>query len=321
MKPQYQHQATTSFSLWLDNYLLRFGEAFSIKQGELFYTPDDRLPSYPEYNDGLVSYNSEYKQWVYNNDINGAVIPNGVYIDEGQGYEFCYRGHKGLTFDFDNGRILLEGKYFPETYDKLKIKADFSVKDINIYLADDLEENLVVQNKYNNNSRTIPDYGAGIGLPAYEQVTPAAFISMENTVNVPFSFGGEDLTNLNFRVILFTESLYQLDGLMSLCVDSYNSSIMNIGYDNYPINERGDTKKHYYSYIETLSECKETSCLMYVENVKASKISERITKTNNPNLFLGFVDFQVSQARYPRSSQYTNQPNLEIPEPPPPFIA
>ena len=112
MRPQFQHEATTSFALWLDNYLVRHGEAYSNKVGNLYYIEDDRLPVYPENPiHGLVSYSSEYKQWVYNNDVNDAAIPSGVYIDSGAGYEFCHRGHSGLAFDFDNGRVMLSGYY------------------------------------------------------------------------------------------------------------------------------------------------------------------------------------------------------------------
>ena len=223
MKPQFQHEATTSFALWLDNYFIRQGEGFSNKEGELYYKPDERLPVYPD--DpilGLASYNSEYKQWVCNNDATaeGAIVPSGVYIDTGAGYDFCHRGESGVNVDFENGRVLVSGFYFPEIYDKLKIKAQFSVKDINVYLTDDVEENLVLQNKYNVNSRTVPDLGKGQGLEPYEQVAPAAFVSMERTVNTPFALGGEDLTHLYYRVVIFAENLYQLDGAMALCADA-----------------------------------------------------------------------------------------------------
>ena len=40
---------------------------------------------------------------------------------------------------------------------------------------------------------------------------------------------------------------------------------------------------------------------MFIEDVQASKISDKSNRTNNPDLYLGFVDFQVSQARFPRS--------------------
>jgi hypothetical protein len=301
MKPQFQHEATTSFALWLDNHLTNKLEAYSNKQGNLYYLPDERMPTYPEDPDGLISYNSEYKQWVYDSDVEGAIIPEGAYIDTGDGqYNFCPRGESGLALDFDNGRVLLSGAFFPTNYDSLQVKAEFAVKDINIYLSDDTEENLVIQSKLNVNSRTTPDYGIGEGLAPYQKVAPAAFVSMESSKNVPFAFGGEDLTQLYYRVVLFAEDLYQLDGFISACTDTYNLAIKNIGYNDHPLNEYNDLKTGRYSYRDTIINSEKHDPLMFMEDVKASKISDRLGKTINPDLYLGFVDFEVSQARFPR---------------------
>jgi len=301
MKPQFQHEATTSFALWLDNYFVKKGEAFSNLSGELFYKEDFRLPSYPEDPAGYITYSSEYKQWVYNSDIDNAEIPDGVYIDSGDGSKFVQRGQNGLIIDYDNGRILLSGAYYQETYDSLKVEADFAVKDVNVYLASETEETLILENKYNTNSRSIPDYGKGTGIPPYEPVAPAAFISMEQTNNKPFALGGEDLTTLYFRVVLFAENLYQLDGAMSLCADAYNLGICNIGYDDYPLNEFGDKKNDYFSYSETVQNSTKIPKVMFIENVNSSKISDRVTNKNNPGLHLGYVDFTVCQSRFTRS--------------------
>lgn len=300
MKPQFQHEANTSFALWLDHYLTCKGEAFSNKQGEFYYTPDETIESFPDDPFGLISYNSEYKQWVADSDIQGAVIPSGVYIDQGSGFEFCPRGQSGLMLDFDNGRVLLEGSFFPDNYQSLRIKSDFAVKDVNIYLSSDTEENLIIENKYNLNSRTIPEHRQGLGLKPYEQVTPAAFVSMERSHNEPFAFGGEDLTTLNYRVIFFAEDLYQLDGLMSLCTDARNMGICSIDYEGHPFDEYGDLKTGYYSYKSTIEEFKKTGPIMFIEDAASSKITDRLTKTINPNLYLGFVDFTISQSRFPR---------------------
>ena len=301
MKPQFQHEATTSFALWLDNYFVKKGEAFSNLSGELFYKEDFRLPSYPEDPAGYITYSSEYKQWVYNSDIDNAEIPDGVYIDSGDGSKFVQRGQNGLIIDYDNGRILLSGVYYQETYDSLKVEADFAVKDVNVYLASETEETLILENKYNTNSRSIPDYGKGTGIPPYEPVAPAAFISMEQTNNKPFALGGEDLTTLYFRVVLFAENLYQLDGAMSLCADAYNLGICNIGYDDYPLNEFGDKKNDSFSYSETVQNSTKIPKVMFIENVNSSKISDRVTNKNNPGLHLGYVDFTVCQSRFTRS--------------------
>lgn len=278
-------------------------EAYSNKTGNLYYMEDERLPLYPDDPaNGLISYSSEYKQWVYDSDATDATIPSGVYIDQGDGsgYQFCPRGESGLRIDFDNGRVLLSGSYFPTNYDTLKITGSFAVKDINIYLADDTEENLVIQNKYNVNSRTTPAYGKGTGIPPYEQVAPAAFISMERAKNTPFAFGGEDLTHSYYRVVFFAENLYQLDGSMGICADSYNIGVCNIGYDNYPLDEYGDLKTGYFSYTETVNNCDLNPKIMFIDDSQASKVSSRLSKTTNPDLYLGFVDFEVNQARFPR---------------------
>ena len=301
MVPQFQHEASTSFALWLDYYLASKAQAFSNKEGQLYFTPDERLLNYPEDPMGFISYNSEYKQWMYDYKIPSVAVPEGVYVDEGNGYEYLKRGEKGLIIDFDNGRVLLDGFEFASNYSSLKIKAEFAVKDINIYLANDTEENLVVQGKYNINSRTTPDYGKGVGIQPYEHVAPAAFVSMESSQNFPYAFGGEDLTRLNYRVILFAEDLYQLDGFMSLCIDSKNLAIRNLGYKNHPFNAYGDLKDGFYSYSHAVTHCDHPGPLMFIEDVQASKINDRSNKNNNPDLYLGFVDFQVSQARFPRS--------------------
>ncbi len=301
MKPQFQHEANTSFALWLDHYIGYKGESFSNKSAELYYTPDERMENYPEDYHGFLSYNSEYKQWVYDSSLNGAEIPSGVHIDTGDGrYNFCQRGESGLTFDFDNGRVLLSGMYFEDNFEDLKIKADFAVKDVNIYLSNESEDNLIFENKFNVNSRTIPDNAIGQGLPAYEQVTPAAFISMENSYNEPYAFGGEDLTELNYRVVFFMEDLYQLDGVLSMCTDAKNLGICNLGYDHHPFNEYGDLKSGSYNYANAVNYGPHRKSILYIEDVRASKITDRYNKSINPQLYLGFVDFKVSQARYPR---------------------
>ena len=194
----------------------------------------------------------------------------------------------------------MSGQYFPSNYNTLQINADFAVKDVNIYLADDTEENLVLENKYNVNSRSTPNYGQGIGLPAYEHVAPAAFVSMERSVNTPFAFGGEDLTHLYYRVVFLAQDLYQLAGVMSLCTDAYNAGIKNLGYDQHPFNEYGDLKTGYYNYREAVQNCDHPGAIMFIDDAKASKISDKLTRTTNPDLYLGFVDFEINQARFPR---------------------
>ena len=123
---------------------------------------------------------------------------------------------------------------------------------------------------------------------------------MESTNNTPFALGGEDLTTLRFRAILFAENLYQLDGAMSLCADAYNLGVCNIGYDDYPLTEYGDVKEGEFKYSETVKNSTKVPKIMFVEDVNSSKISDRVTNKSNPGLHLGYVDFTVAQSRFPR---------------------
>ena len=54
MKPQFQHEATTSFALWLDHHLCKNAEAFENKEGNLYYQEDERIPRYPEDENGFI---------------------------------------------------------------------------------------------------------------------------------------------------------------------------------------------------------------------------------------------------------------------------
>ena len=109
------------------------------------------------------------------------------------------------------------------------------------------------------------------------------------------------MTHMYYRVIFFAENLYQLDGSMALCADSFNGGVINIGYDDYPLDEYGDLKTGHFSYTETARNSSIIPRLMFIDDVSSSKISDRLTKTTNPDLYLGFVDFEVNQARFPRS--------------------
>ena len=290
MKPLFQHKATTSFAMWFDNYLSCNADAFKNKTGILYPQDDDRLD--PRF----VSYASPYKQWLFDSENPSSDVPTGIYLNG----ELIERGQSGMSIDFDNGRVLIGSEYENEINE---VSGSFSVKDINIYLADQSEESLIIENKYDLNSRFRQSTS---GINPYDQVIPAAFISMEQSNNTPIAFGGEDKTTLNYRSVIFAENLYFLDGAISLFTDAKNISFPDIGFTGYPLNEKGDLKAEFtgdgYSYAE---QCKnyQGENMFYIENVYASKINDRVNSQINPGTFLGFIDFEVSMFRFPRQSK------------------
>ena len=172
MIEQFQHKLTTSFFLWFDNFLLEKGEAYTNTTGEFFYYEDPRLDS------TYKAYGSPYKQWVTDSAITGATIPNGVFINNGLSGR-----SDGVVLDFDNGRALISGSATDST-----VTGEFAVKDFSVYLTNDTEDDLIVENKYVVNSR-VPS-GPLTYIAPYDDVVPAIFLSISDTENKPLAFGG-----------------------------------------------------------------------------------------------------------------------------------
>tara|TARA_Y100000816_G_C26000310_1_gene522657 strand:- start:146 stop:991 length:846 start_codon:yes stop_codon:yes gene_type:complete len=281
MKPQFQHLLTTSFMLWADNYIVRRGDAYT-NYTSTFYpdTGDMRL------GDNLVAYSSPHKQWVFDEHIESATVASGI-MDDGT---FINRGDNGLVLDFDNGRAILNSSFGME---KTTISGSYAVKDFNFYITNQTEEQLIIESKYDTNSRFKQELS---GIDPYSQVVPAIFVNPETTENEPYAFGGEDKTMTNIRCVVFAENTYQLDGALSVFADSKNEVFAKLGFEDYPLSEYGDASGFNY---KTLCDGK-SGTYFHIEQVRTSKLSDRVNKNIDPSLFIGFIDFEVTNLRFPR---------------------
>ena len=279
MKEQFQHKITNSFMLWFDNFLLTKGEAFSNKTGTLFNYTDNRLDS------RFVPYGSSYKQWVTDSSVTGATIPSGVFING----SFSGRDD-GVVLDFDNGRALISGDVTTST-----VTGEFAVKDFNVYLTNDTEDDIIIENKYVVNSR-IPS-GPETNITPYDDVVPAIFISTVRGENNPYAFGGLENSKVNVNAVVLAEDTYQLDGVLSVFMDSRDECFNSIPMKEYPITELGDLKDNTYSYTGTEAEF-DGNFKFYIDNVTTSKLTDRNRNALANELYVGFIDFDVNIARY-----------------------
>jgi len=281
MKPQFQHEITTSFALWADNFLLKRGNAFKNYETELYYNEDPRL------SEGLTSFSSPYKQWVFDESIEGADIPSSVQING----ETKQRG-EDLIIDFQNGRIISTSASSADT-----VTAKYSVKDFNIYITNETEENLIIESKFDTNSRFKQEIEP---IPPYSQVLPALFINVTSNINDPFAFGGQDKTTTDIRCVVMAENIFQLDGILSIFNDSSKGYIPALPFESYPLTEFGDAPNFNYKtlYQERLNI--NPNALHHIERVDVSKLSDRVSKKIDPNTFVGFIDFEILTFRYPR---------------------
>lgn len=308
MKPQFQHTLVTSFFLWFDNHIQKRGEAYSNKTGIFYNMSDDRVDS--SYN----VYSSPYKQFVFDSGLNtgdeagnrtrveGPLVIDRISgeTDDGAPLEFA-RGTSGLKIDYENGRVFFTGDEhgnFPGN--NLSLSGRFAVKDFNLYVTNQTEEDLVIENKFKTNDR----FGnlETSGVVPYDQVLPAVFISSESIQNEPFAFGGLDITKTNIKAVVMTSDLYCLDCVLSLAADSQKRSFPEVDFADFPITEFGDIKSATYAtgYSYDKIESDNTSEMFHIETVTVSKLSDRIKKKVNPNIFVGFIDFELHKYRTPR---------------------
>lgn len=281
MKPQFQHELTTSFMLWADNFITNKAEAYQNYTSSLYpMATDDQL------GDGFVTYSSPHKQWVFDESVEGAQVPSGIYNDG----VFIERGEDGLILDFDDGRVILNSSFGG---DNNSLSGEYSVKEFNFYITNQTEEQLIVESKFDSNGRFKQDSS---GIAPHKQVVPAIFVNPELVQNEAFAFGGEDKTTTNIRCVIFAENTFQLDGALSAFSDSKNEVFSKLEFSDYPLNEFGDVSGFNYKTLALEKKSK----LFHIEDVRASKLSDRINKNIDQSLFIGFLDFEITNLRFPR---------------------
>ena len=279
MKAQFQHNLTSSFFMWFDNFLLTKGEAYTNKTGEFFYYDDTLIDS------DYTVFGSPYKQWVSDSSIDGATVPTGVYVNG----NLSGRAD-GIVLDFDNGRALAAGASSTDT-----VTGSFAVKDFNIYFTNDTEDDLIIENKYVVNSR-VPS-GPYTYITPYDDVAPAIFLVASTLENKPFALGGMMDTVVLMKAVVISDDPYKLDGALSIFGDSVNEVIEPIPMSGFPYTELGDLKGDSYNYTG-VKEGYAGETPYFVDKVRTSKLSDRARKAVANELYIGFIDFDVQQHRY-----------------------
>ena len=285
MKPTFTHNVINSFFLWFDNFLMTKGDAYKTYTTKLYNYEDPRLGG------DKVIYGSPYKQWVYDKNITGATIPSGFTINN----QFVPTGTSGMKIDFDNGRIIFNSGVSTS----LNVTGTYSVKEVNSYITDQPEDNLIIENKFVTNSRFTVSENY---ITPYNPVTPCIFASIETAHNTAFAFGGEDETKCIIKVVAFCENLYQLDGVLSVFGDSYNEIFSIIPMTGHPLGEFNEIKTGAYPTgynYKNLSNAYNSQTL-FISHVETSKIRDSVIKELNPILHIGFLDFEIKTYRYPR---------------------
>lgn len=279
MKPQFQHKVATSYLLWFENYFFKKSEAYSVETGSFTPYTDTSLPS------GYQAFGLPHKQLIYDNSMSGAYIPSGVYIDN----VFTPIETGKYMIDFENGRFIGSG-----VGTGAAITGSFSPKELNVYYTNETEENVVI-NIQDKIDESVKSFISGYYDPNIQKL-PAIYVSNYSMENAGFALGGMVETTTQAKAIVIANNAYELDCVLSVFADSYNEVIPLVEFDSYPLDEYGGIKSGSFSY-ETLKSTYPKE--IFVKSAITSKMSDRVRANNIlKNLYVGFVDFDLSTYRY-----------------------
>lgn len=285
MKVQFDHIIQSSFYLWFDDQVTRQAEAVTSGISQNFYYSNKGVdvPS------NLVAYYSPDRQLV----ANGETVPSGVYVNGA----LVNQGTNNLMIDFDQGRVVMNA----DQGTSLTVSGNFDRKDVNVYITNDSEEQLLLNNDFvlASDGDTWLQDSNNLGTPNY--TIPAAFVSCNGSDNAPFAFGGLDETTTRIRTVFITEDNYTLDGMLSLFRDTAKTCFPLMSYSAFPFGEYFHIKEPPYSYTGLKAEHPNNK-KVYIDEVTVSKLYDRSSLRIHKDLLIGFADFDLQTVRLPRTN-------------------
>ena len=288
MKVQFDHELQSSFYLWFDDRVTRVMSGINpdVPMTFEYYADTNDTP------DAFDTYYSPYRQLL----ANGANVPSGVYINGSLQNQNTTDAGQYLLIDYNQGRVILD----PNQYgSNLTISGDFSTKDFNVYMTNETEEELLIENTFilSSDSKTQLEKAGDLNIDHY--VVPAVFITSSTSENKPFAFGGMDQTIINMRTVVMADSNYGLDAMLSHFRDTKNTMVCNLSYSDFPFGEYFHIKNPPYTYTGLING---KSKHIWIQDVKTSKLYDRNSVLKlSKGIKVGFIDFSLNIVRSPRS--------------------
>lgn len=286
MKAQFSHELLSSFYLWFEHKLISSdSKAYKKDQSNSFV-----LTSFNDVPSTHVAYQGKFRQLVSDQTVDKA--NSGIFVNSG----FVTGANTGIYIDYNNGRVILP----VASGSGLSITANSTIKEINTYLTEDDEEQLLIQGDFIDSSAQSSThlFSKTSKLNEKTYILPACFINIIKGDSEPLSFGGEVDTKTRIRVIVMALDNYTLVGILSLFEDTQEEIIRHIPYSNFPYGPFNSLKSYPYSYSTLSSQYSENSL---IEKVRTSKVtSPEIVNKFDKNVLIGFIDFDLSTYRFPR---------------------
>ena len=276
MKVNFQNTLTSSFLLYLDNTVLKRGDAYTNVSGNFY-------PVTGVYN-GYYTYAAPYKQIVSDTSISGANQLTGIYLDG----TFITPGQSGLVaINHYDGQVI-----FSSSKNSNTISGNYAIKDYNVYLTDKAEDYLLFTTKIEPKSRKgIPVRGLEINEITY----PAIFLRLDSSKNDPFAFGGTDMTKTYYRTIIMSNSMFSLDAVCGILRDSSHDFFNLVNNNDLRLNAMSAYTGLSYSYPAVATG--ESTYMSDVNITRVRPVSSPDFVNMNPEVYSAFVDFEIESVR------------------------
>ena len=294
MKPRFDNQIMSSVLLWFDNKLLTKGEAFQNTTGQFYSVLDDYY--------GYNAYASSYSQIVSDASIAGAILPTGgadvlpptpgLYVG---GTFYPVDNDKLVAIDYNNGRSYWDTSYTPD------ITGSFAIKDFNVFLTNQTEDEILFQSQYTNRNQItglVPT-----GLEPDTKTYPVVYLKNDGSYNEPFAFGGQDNTIMNIRAIVVADSQFEVDAIGSIFRDEKMTNIALFEETDMPFNSFGGYRDDVQYNYTGIASTKNDSQKLFLEDVNVSRFDKALeneVRKFNPNVYSTIVDFEINKIRFPR---------------------
>ena len=276
MKVQFTNKVMSSLLLYLDNTILKVGEAYTNHSG-LFYTD-----SANKYN-GYYGYSAPYKQLVADQSITGATIMSGAYVNS----SFT---QSNVNINHNNGQV-----FFNSDQGSAKISGNYSVKDFNINMTNKAEQEILFETKFRIRPKTTQ---IETGLDPNQNTYPAIYVKNMGGENIPWSFGGMDNTLINARAIVLSDSAFKLDAVCSILKDTARDSVYIIEPSDLPFNALGlSATGAGFNYTGMLTGAHGYDNA-YIKEVTITNNIPQLSNNNiNSEIQAAFVDFKLETPR------------------------
>lgn len=283
MKPQFENNLMSSALFYLDHMVLKEGEAFTNHSG-VFYPINNTYSSY-------YMYGLPFKQIVADSSISGCNVMSGVYVNG----SYTSIGQNNLSSINHN-----EGQAIFSSQISTTISGVYAIKDFNFYLSSQPEEELLFETKYSLRPKI---HQAEAGLQDNQETYPAIYLKNLGGSNDPYAFGGQDLSLVQVRAIIISDSQFKLDAVNSIFRDLSKTRFGVLTSSDFPMDAFGGTVSGSFDYDEINSSILSFDHReAFIKNVYVSKVAipKPYKKNFNKEVCVGFVDFDIETVRYPR---------------------